>query len=269
MIKIFRKIRQNLIAENNTGNYVKYAIGEIALVMIGILLALQVSNWNEDRQKEKLEIKLLTQLKDDLTGMNGDVSSDYKTLELGERSHFRIQDYIEENSVYKDSMAFDFYWLAKDEYVYPILSTYDLIKQEGLNIIKNDTIRIGIQTAFENVFPRIVRNNSFYPNIEEFFSTYYQKHFIPNTDSTLVFKEQFPGYVTRFPYKKKVNNKTYQITVGFVPKDFMALKTDAEFAMLMRQSLNFRAYKLNRYRYAKYIIEELIQTIDRELKRRQ
>ena len=49
MIKFFRKIRQNLLKENKTGKYVKYAIGEIVLVVIGILIALQVNNWNNER----------------------------------------------------------------------------------------------------------------------------------------------------------------------------------------------------------------------------
>ena len=62
MIKFFRKIRQNLFMENKTGKYFKYAIGEILLVMIGILLALQVSNWNQQRiasQKEQLLLEAL------------------------------------------------------------------------------------------------------------------------------------------------------------------------------------------------------------------
>jgi hypothetical protein len=50
MIKFFRKIRYNLMEQNKTGKYLKYAIGEIVLVVIGILLALQVNNWNEDRK---------------------------------------------------------------------------------------------------------------------------------------------------------------------------------------------------------------------------
>ena len=53
MIKFFRKIRYDLMEKNKTGKYFKYAIGEILLVMIGILLALQVSNWNEDNKSEK------------------------------------------------------------------------------------------------------------------------------------------------------------------------------------------------------------------------
>lgn len=50
MIKFFRSIRQNLLNEGKTTKYLKYAIGEIVLVMIGILLALQVNNWNAERQ---------------------------------------------------------------------------------------------------------------------------------------------------------------------------------------------------------------------------
>ena len=48
MIKFFRKIRQNLLSEGKTGKYLKYAIGEIALVVIGILIALSLNNWNQN-----------------------------------------------------------------------------------------------------------------------------------------------------------------------------------------------------------------------------
>ena len=65
MIKVFRQIRQQLLMDNKTGKYFNYAIGEIVLVMIGILLALQVNNWNENRKRTKTEVKLLTELYND------------------------------------------------------------------------------------------------------------------------------------------------------------------------------------------------------------
>lgn len=55
MIIFFRKIRQTLLTGNKTGKYFKYAIGEIILVVIGILIALQINNWNEERKQ--LEIR--------------------------------------------------------------------------------------------------------------------------------------------------------------------------------------------------------------------
>ncbi|MGB5316110.1 MAG: DUF6090 family protein [Robiginitalea sp.] len=55
MIKFFRKIRQRLLTENNFNRYLVYAIGEIILVVIGILIALQINNWNQNRLNENLE----------------------------------------------------------------------------------------------------------------------------------------------------------------------------------------------------------------------
>jgi len=91
MIKLFRTIRQNLIMENKTskpayqfGRYLKYAIGEITLVMIGILLALQVNNWNETRKelllKNKLYHNLEASLRTDSIALAGIIEKIDKSL---------------------------------------------------------------------------------------------------------------------------------------------------------------------------------------------
>src|SRR6056297_155228 len=69
MIKFFRKIRQKMLSENKFSKYLIYAIGEIVLVVIGILIALQINNWNESR-KESATIK--TYLKSMLVDLNND-----------------------------------------------------------------------------------------------------------------------------------------------------------------------------------------------------
>jgi len=65
-MKFFRKIRQNLLMENKTGKYFKYAIGEIVLVVIGILIALQINNSNEINKQRAKEVQFLKNLKSDL-----------------------------------------------------------------------------------------------------------------------------------------------------------------------------------------------------------
>ena len=62
MFKFFRKIRLDLMAQNKTGKYFKYAIGEIILVVIGILIALAISNWNSERLNDNRNKALLTKL---------------------------------------------------------------------------------------------------------------------------------------------------------------------------------------------------------------
>lgn len=62
MISFLRKIRQKLLSKNQISQYLAYALGEIFLVMIGILLALQVNNWNEERKTKAAEQKLLASL---------------------------------------------------------------------------------------------------------------------------------------------------------------------------------------------------------------
>jgi len=66
MISFFRKIRQKLLTINKFTQYLLYAIGEIALVMAGILLALQVNNWNEQKKERIREVSLLRELKGNL-----------------------------------------------------------------------------------------------------------------------------------------------------------------------------------------------------------
>lgn len=65
MIKFFRNIRQNLLSEGKTGRYFKYAIGEIILVVIGILIALQINNWNENRKNKIAETNYYCRILDD------------------------------------------------------------------------------------------------------------------------------------------------------------------------------------------------------------
>ena len=84
MIKLLRKIRYDLMAKNKTGKYFKYAIGEIVLVVIGIIIALQINNWNENRTKLKEEQNIIfnlnTEFKNNLIQLNTTVLYMSKTL---------------------------------------------------------------------------------------------------------------------------------------------------------------------------------------------
>jgi len=80
MIKFLRKIRQNLLMENKTTKYLKYAIGEILLVVIGILIALQINNWNEERKDRIREQAILKSLRIDFNTNIDNVNAAYTTF---------------------------------------------------------------------------------------------------------------------------------------------------------------------------------------------
>ena len=164
MIKFFRKIRQQLLNEGKTVRYLKYAIGEIILVMIGILLALQVNNWNELRKKNALEIKILNEIKVNLVSTMLSFNRTIETEEIYLKYNFIILDHINNNKPYDESLdeAFGMYFWTVTT---PTVSAgYEYLKSTGLELIANDSLRIEISSIFENEIPVISSSNEVWAN---------------------------------------------------------------------------------------------------------
>ena len=143
MIKFFRKIRQNLLMENKTGKYFKYAIGEIILVMIGILLALQVSNWNNQSTDRKLEKRYLSELILDLQTDSIVISNSKKYSDKQVLSKIKLRKYFEGKQITEDSLLsyFGNQWKHTSKFN-PITTTLDEMKSTGnIGVIQNTAIR--------------------------------------------------------------------------------------------------------------------------------
>lgn len=101
MIQFFRRLRQNLLLEGNTGRYFKYAIGEIILVMIGILLALQVNTWNNHRIEKVKEQAVLKNLRIDFKNNIENLDKAYNSFKEAYEASVNLLEII------KDSNALD------------------------------------------------------------------------------------------------------------------------------------------------------------------
>ena len=99
MLKFFRKIRQNLFIEGKTGRYFKYALGEIVLVVIGILIALQINNWNEERKQANKEQIVLNQLLSDFEANLNQLDQKIRVREDMMMSAKFILTYIDDKSI--------------------------------------------------------------------------------------------------------------------------------------------------------------------------
>ena len=153
MIRILRNIRQNFLKDGKVAKYLAYSAGEIVLVMIGILLALQVNNWNENRRSLNIEIDLLSRLKLDLennlTEING-ISAEMKSkihsanIILNSFSNLPI-----------DSLKALFEDISGGPIFNNSNTSYRSISNSLSNAISNIGIRYAITSLYERDFPNI------------------------------------------------------------------------------------------------------------------
>jgi hypothetical protein len=161
MIKFFRKIRQKLLSENKTGKYFKYAIGEIVLVVIGILIALGINNWNENRKTEEKTKQFLISLKSDL---RNDLNEITKVTEDQFVRSKAMTDAIElsnnpdlETIYLKDSIKS--YDAGRNFTFFPTVGSYNSASNSGLiDHINNEELKRSILNLYEHLYLRITHN---------------------------------------------------------------------------------------------------------------
>ena len=130
MIKFFRKIRQKMLTENKFSKYFIYAIGEIILVVIGILIALQINNWNEKRKDQHELINILQNIAAD---MRVDAINVRDNLEYAKEENKRIKSFLN----IKDYSGFTRDSLQKSLQVY---SNMYIWRTSGFDNLKNSGI---------------------------------------------------------------------------------------------------------------------------------
>jgi len=145
MIKFFRHIRKDLMEKNKTGKYLKYAIGEIVLVVIGILIALQINNWKEEQKEKIKEQAYLERLDQNLTNdsINIDLNIDfYKTVfEYGEVALAYAENQDKKNTSYWNILVAFFH----SSQIWPYVAqsaTFEELKSSGeLSLIQSINLR--------------------------------------------------------------------------------------------------------------------------------
>ncbi|QYA26144.1 hypothetical protein G3I01_11675 [Gramella sp. MT6] len=142
MIKFFRRIRQKILSENKFSKYLIYAIGEIVLVVIGILIAVQVNDLKKTNIENELEqnylMNLIIELKQDSIGL----TKNYKKLEIQARTKDLFLDIIR-GGTKSDSVIefFEYQWRPIQPYI-PTKATFtEMSSSSHLRIIKNDLLR--------------------------------------------------------------------------------------------------------------------------------
>ena len=149
MQKFFRNIPQNVFSENKLINYLIYTIGEILLVVVGILVALQIDNWNEQRKKETLELNLLKEMKTNLRSDIVDMKINIGYHERGVESANIILKSFKNNDPYNDSLNKHYGKVPMIPKFLMSENAYNSMNNEGIRIIRNDSLRNAITHHYE------------------------------------------------------------------------------------------------------------------------
>ncbi len=238
MINFFRNIRHQLFTQNKVSKYLLYAIGEIVLVVIGILIALQINNWNEERKDRKIEKSVLLDLKDNLE--RNMVLIDYATAEIKgiNQTTGAIIDIFEKKKSFSDTLIHHFGQMFRSGSYILELNTngYESLKNVGLEILSSKALKNEILSLFEISYPSYNKHceviNAIWGSNPRFWYDYF--------------------YIA--PSKE-----------GLIPLDYDSLKEDKKFMTIVRDLESGRNQILERQFFCRTETQRILLLVNNEL----
>lgn len=247
MIKFFRQIRQRLVSKNKYSKYMLYAIGEIALVMIGILLALQVNNWNE---KRKAKVKEVEVLEDFQKGLTFDIKQLDSIVFQYDRAKFainKILQHLEKDLPYTDSLDIYFFdtTLVFDSGGLTV-GAYETLKSNGFDLISNKEIRDLVILVYDE----------FNPWLDKWEQRYINK----------IFEAKQNLFNSRFVDSWNGDYRDPNVNGRMKPINYELLKNDQEFKYYLRTQLNDMGWLVYKpTRNTQIECKKLLNLINKEL----
>jgi hypothetical protein len=259
MINFFRNIRRKLLNKNSAipqegalskptvqvGRYILYALGEIVLIVFGILLALYLNNLNTVKNSKLTEILILKEIRSNL---QSSIISFNRTIETEQdylESNLMILDYLDNRRPYNDVLdkAFaNYFWTISTN---PIIGGYDYLKSKGVDLVTNDSLRKSISFVFENEFSIVKNENDVWAN---------------NMQQNI----SYPYHVGLFRTYSSNTNESASIE-GAKPFNYEALLDDNKFKSINSEIITNRKWNINSLQTIIVKVETLITQVDVEI----
>ena len=249
MIKFFRKIRQNLLSENKFSKYLMYAIGEIILVVIGILIALQVNTWNENRKINKQELQLLESLQKEFTFNKNELD---RSIEKSQLIQNRCEAILENtgnreiklSKIESDSLI---NWGLTNIVTYDVSDGIisDIISSGKIQIIKNERIKNFLSNW-----------NGILNDVKE------DETWAVNERNTIIYPFLYKH--SNYTSTTQSMSQNTEITSGF-DTDYKAVYKLIEFENLANSQRRWNRKNERNYKYLKSKIEEIITLCEQEV----
>lgn len=234
MLKFFKNIRLRMLQSNKAKSYALYGIGEIALVVIGILIALQINNWNEGQKAKVFEHKILTDIKNSMRQNIWTLQRMTKWNNNSVISGEIVLKHMRKNLPYHDSLDMHFSRAISFSTSEIRNAGYESLKSYGIHVISNDSIRNAL-SIYNNDWISILANR--------------QEAYFFNTAS--------PILTSLF--------ETVAMRAEMKPFDYEKLKKSDQFRSIINTSIAYRRDQI--FWYNRWVDQLLIieKAIDKEL----
>jgi uncharacterized membrane protein YgaE (UPF0421/DUF939 family) len=235
-----------MIKESKVSKYLLYAIGEIILVVIGILIALQINNWNKSNQSRKVELAYLKEISKNLKSDLGDIRFNIDFNETRYHSSEVVLNALERDESYNDTLDFYFGSLLYTTRTVVDYSAFDALKSQGIELISNDSLRQMISKLYSFHYHNVI-------------------DFEIQDDHNLQYTIVMPTVLSRLTIRQSTEEH-HDISQQLArPIDFNALKEDDDFKNALTMNKDLRKYMLINYRGLERRVKEVQEGIRIEL----
>ena len=249
MIRFFRKIRQRLLTENKFGKYTLYAIGEVLILIAGILIALHVGNMNEKGQNKANEIAILKSMKTELQSDLRDIEGNIKIHEIGIAAAQIILNHLEKDLPYNDSLGVHFLDTSIVTVFISQNGAYKTLQSLGVGLISNEKLRnqiIDVYAWYEVIIRMEKLNADRMTHAENY-----------------IFNSRFDGL---YNIDFGLTSDPQLVQGKMIPMDYEALKDDDEYKFFLRTYKGANIQYLEFFaKVVKNKVSELIVSIEKEL----
>lgn len=254
MLRFFRQIRKKLVTKDTLNSYALYAIGEILLVVVGILIALQVNNWNEERTMIQLKDQILQDIISDLQADTSQITVLRRNMELRDGNSEYLLGFLTGKFENAEEARLVKAFLEANNLVgfTAITTSYNLLVERGaFNHIKSRTLKEALIDYYEfDTFEKEVQSQKFA------YTSNYGKARFDHMPSGLL-RENLQNRLNVYPTGNDVT-KTTSINWELVKKDKNYMKSLNQVqAMVIAYMYDFNRYNLAQAELFSLIEEEL------------
>ncbi|NRB48374.1 MAG: hypothetical protein HRU41_11930 [Saprospiraceae bacterium] len=253
MLRLLRSKRRKFFQDGRVRKYFIYVLGEVILIVLGIVVGVRLSNWNEQGKQREEEVKLLLEIREDLKDTSDELLGDLSSHQRALQSGMILNRALHQHAEFHDSLYYHFERCLNDRQLYPRTGGYETLQSYGVDIISNDHLRKEIMDIYQGSLKRVEEFGQANPkyDIANLLKIHQNEHF--RITDKIDKEEDIPGV---------------DLPVLFYDLElisFETLKADQGFLMDLQRSFHIRRQKIGRHTATLDGIHRLIDEIDGEL----